>query len=134
MLRQDADADLPRCNADDEGENDRSLTASDIEPDRSTGNLCQIECRLIHLIGSAVRLWRMVDKVVGKEFFEDFEIPAALHLFGVPANDCLRNLARIGHNIPPVRTNDSFALNIYGARFRHRGRNLGRIHRPEPGP
>src|SRR5262249_49777890 len=29
VLRQDADADLPRCNADDEGENDRSLTTSD---------------------------------------------------------------------------------------------------------
>src|SRR5262249_25547984 len=42
-------AGLPRCNADDEGENDRSLTASDIKPDRSTGTRCQIECRLIHL-------------------------------------------------------------------------------------
>jgi hypothetical protein len=31
------DADLPRRNADDEGENDRSLTASDTKPDRSVG-------------------------------------------------------------------------------------------------
>jgi hypothetical protein len=41
-----------RYNADDEGENDRSLTASDIKPDRSTGIHCQIECRLIQLVGS----------------------------------------------------------------------------------
>jgi hypothetical protein len=44
------DADLPRCNADDEGENDCSLTASDIKPDRSTGTRCQIEFWLIQLI------------------------------------------------------------------------------------
>jgi hypothetical protein len=41
---------VPRCNADDEGENDRSLTASDIKPDRSTGTRCQIECRLIQIM------------------------------------------------------------------------------------
>ena len=29
VLRQNADANLPGCNADDEGENDRSLTTSD---------------------------------------------------------------------------------------------------------
>jgi WD40 repeat protein len=49
VLWQDANAGLPGCNADDEGENDRSLTASDIKPDRSTGTRCQIECRLIQL-------------------------------------------------------------------------------------
>jgi hypothetical protein len=29
VLRQNPDADLPGCNADDEGENDRGLTATD---------------------------------------------------------------------------------------------------------
>ena len=33
--RQNPDADLPGCHADDEGENDRSLITSDTKPDRS---------------------------------------------------------------------------------------------------
>ncbi len=36
MLRQNTDADLPGCNANNKGENDRSLILSDIKPDRST--------------------------------------------------------------------------------------------------
>jgi hypothetical protein len=59
VFRQDPDADLPRCNADDEGENDRSLTALDIKPDRSTGTRCQIECQLIQL--NAGRIEQKVD-------------------------------------------------------------------------
>jgi len=35
VLRQNPDADLPGCHADDEGENDRSLITSDTKPDRS---------------------------------------------------------------------------------------------------
>jgi hypothetical protein len=36
VLRQNPDADLPGCYADDEGENDRRLITSDTKPDRST--------------------------------------------------------------------------------------------------
>ena len=36
MLRENPDADVPGCNADGEGENDRGLTATDTKPDRST--------------------------------------------------------------------------------------------------
>ena len=45
------------------------------------------------LVGGASRLRRVIEKVVGEEFVEHFEIPAALHLFGVPADDCLRGFA-----------------------------------------
>jgi len=46
----------------------------------------------------------MVEKVVGKELFEHFEIPTALHFFGVAANDCFRGRARIAacHDLPPI--------------------------------
>jgi hypothetical protein len=42
------DANLPGCNAHGEGEDDRSLTPSNIKPDRSTSISCQIELHLIH--------------------------------------------------------------------------------------
>src|SRR5215831_5713246 len=50
VLRQNPDADLPGCNADDEGENDRGLTASEHQnPTAQPGTACQIEFRLIHV-------------------------------------------------------------------------------------
>ena len=53
MLRQNPDADLPGCHADDEGENDRSLITSDTKTrPLKPGTDCQIEFRLIHLIGA----------------------------------------------------------------------------------
>src|SRR5215472_405858 len=36
VFRENPDADVPGCNADDEGENDRGLTTTDTKPDRST--------------------------------------------------------------------------------------------------
>jgi FixJ family two-component response regulator len=36
VLRQNADTDVPGCNADDQGEDDRSLTHRTPKPDRST--------------------------------------------------------------------------------------------------
>jgi hypothetical protein len=50
-----SDADIPGCRADDDGENDRGLTASDVKSGRSTGTSCQVECQLIHIITSASR-------------------------------------------------------------------------------
>jgi hypothetical protein len=45
-----ADADLPCRNADDEGENDRSLiNVGHQNPIAQPGNSCQIEFQLIHL-------------------------------------------------------------------------------------
>jgi hypothetical protein len=35
----------------------------------------------------------MVDEIVGKEFLEEVEIPAALHLFGISADDPLGIIA-----------------------------------------
>jgi len=51
VLQQNADADLPRCNADDKGENDRGLVTSDTKnPTAQPGIRCQIEFRLIQVI------------------------------------------------------------------------------------
>src|SRR5215472_3671835 len=52
VLRENPDADVPGCNADDEGENDRGLTATDTKTrSLKPGTACQIEFRLIHFIG-----------------------------------------------------------------------------------
>ena len=57
MLRQNPDADLPGCHADDEGENDRSLITSDTKTrPLKPGTDCQIEFRLIHTIADATTL------------------------------------------------------------------------------
>jgi hypothetical protein len=45
VLRQNPDADVLGCDANDEGENDRSLTTSDTKPDRSTGACCSANTR-----------------------------------------------------------------------------------------
>ena len=52
-------------------------------------------------IGRASRLRRVIKKIVGEEFFEHFEIPAALHLFGVAADDGLGGFADVvgGHDL-----------------------------------
>ena len=51
MLRQNPDADLPGCNADDQGENDRGLTVTDTKTlIAQPGTSCPIDFRLIHLI------------------------------------------------------------------------------------
>src|SRR5262245_32227337 len=53
VLRENPDADVPGCNADDEGENDRGLTATDTKTrSLKPGTACQIEFRLIHLISA----------------------------------------------------------------------------------
>src|SRR5262244_3760281 len=50
VLRENPDADVPGCNADDEGENDRGLTATDTKTrSLKPGTACQIEFRLIHM-------------------------------------------------------------------------------------
>src|SRR5262245_45814744 len=47
---QDSDADLPKCVANDEGEDDCSLTTSDTKTrSLKPGTVCQIESRLIQL-------------------------------------------------------------------------------------
>jgi hypothetical protein len=46
------------------------------------------------LVGSGVRLGRVVGEVVSEEFLEDIEVPTALNFFGVPADDGLRGFAR----------------------------------------
>jgi hypothetical protein len=60
------------------------------------GAQCSIQVSRACLVGRAVRLWGMVKKIVGKELFEHFEIPTALHFFGIAANDCFRGRARTG--------------------------------------
>ena len=52
-------------------------------------------------VGRASRLRRVIEKIVGEEFFEHFEIPAALHLLGVAADDGLRGFADVvgGHDL-----------------------------------
>jgi putative transposase len=51
VLRQNADADLPGCHADSEGENDRSLiNVGHQNPTAQPGADCQIEFQLIHII------------------------------------------------------------------------------------
>ena len=52
-------------------------------------------------VGRASRLRRVIEKIVGEEFFEYFEIPAALHLLGVAADDGLRGFADAvgGHDL-----------------------------------
>jgi hypothetical protein len=50
VLRQNPDADVPGCNADDEGENDRGLTSNGHQNlIAQPGISCPIEFRLIHL-------------------------------------------------------------------------------------
>ena len=49
LLRQNTDADLPGCSADDKEENDRSLIRRTAKPDRSLGIRCLIEFRLIQI-------------------------------------------------------------------------------------
>jgi hypothetical protein len=53
------------------------------------------------LVRRASRLRRVVEKIIGEEFLEHFEIPAALHLLGVAANDSLRGFACFagGHDL-----------------------------------
>lgn len=53
------------------------------------------------LIGRASRLRRVIKKIVGEQFFEHFEIPAALDLFGVAADDGLGGFADVvgGHDL-----------------------------------
>src|SRR3954469_1195451 len=55
------------------------------------------------LVGRASRLRRVVEEVLGEKLLKDFEIPAALDLFGVPANDRFRGLARVSdrHRLSP---------------------------------
>ena len=45
------------------------------------------------LVRRASRLWRVIEKVIGEEFLEHLEIPAALHLLRVAANDSLCHFA-----------------------------------------
>ena len=56
------------------------------------------------LVRRASRLRSMVEKVVGKQFLEHLEIPAALHFLGVPPNYCLRRFADadFSHDVPPA--------------------------------
>ena len=50
MLRQNANADLPGCDAISEGENDRSLTnVGHQNPTAQPGITCQTECQLIQM-------------------------------------------------------------------------------------
>jgi hypothetical protein len=47
---------------------------------------------------------RMIEKIVGEQFIEHLEIPAALHLLGVPPNYCLRGFTRHrGEFFGPIR-------------------------------
>jgi len=51
VLRQNSDANVPRCNADGEGENDRSLITSDTKTrPLNPGTRCQIKFRLIQIL------------------------------------------------------------------------------------
>ena len=52
-----------------------------------------VELSCACLVGSTARLRCVVEEVVGEELVEDFEIAAALHFFGVAANDGLGGLA-----------------------------------------
>jgi hypothetical protein len=56
------------------------------------------------LVRRASRLRRMVEKIVGEQFLEHLEIPAALYFLGVPPNNCLRGFAHadFGHDVPPA--------------------------------
>ena len=56
------------------------------------------------LVRRASRLRRVVEKIIGEEFLEHLEIPAALHLLGVAANDSLRRFAwfAAGHDLLQV--------------------------------
>jgi hypothetical protein len=49
-------------------------------------------------------LRRVVEKVIGEELVEYFEISTALHFFGIATNDRFRGLARIDacHDLPPI--------------------------------
>ena len=62
------------------------------------------------LIRSGVWLGRMVDEVVSEELLEDVEVPAALHFFGIAADDSLR---RFGMTYYPVRS----SLNLQAHRL-----------------
>jgi len=52
-------------------------------------------------IGCASRLRRVINKIIGEELLEHFEIPATLHFFGVAADDGLRRFADVvgGHDV-----------------------------------
>ena len=56
MLWQNADANVPRRNADDQGENARSVTVGHQDPIAQPGPVCQIEFQLIHIIGRPAAL------------------------------------------------------------------------------
>lgn len=53
------------------------------------------------LIRGSAGLRRMIEEVVCEEFLEQFEVPAALHFFGIPPNDCFRGFSGtdIGHDL-----------------------------------
>jgi hypothetical protein len=48
-----------------------------------------VEAARAGLVRRHVGLRRMVDEVVGEELLEYVEVPLALHLFGIPADDGL---------------------------------------------
>jgi hypothetical protein len=119
VLRQDPDADLPGCNADDEGENDRSLTASDIKPDRSTGAHCQIECQLIQLWAQAAPPPIIVPQVTPQ-----FNNPGPQVKIPQPGNPLQQRTIGTGSQIVPGRSVESLRRHgHHAAKHRHLSRN-----------
>ena len=72
MLRQNPDADLPGCHADDEGENDRSLITSDTKTTRHRLACLQSPDRLAASTGISKRFYVPSDWVTS-----DLALPAA---------------------------------------------------------
>jgi len=74
VLRQNADADIPGCNANDEGEDDRSLTVSDTKPDRLARHQLsdRVPANTDHFL---LRYWHCVKECLHWRFSE---APAAL--------------------------------------------------------
>ena len=44
------------------------------------------------LVRSRVRLWCMVNEIIGEKFFKHAEVTPALHFFGVSANNSFRRI------------------------------------------
>jgi len=54
---------------------------------RECGTNIGVEFSHTRFVGSRVRLRRVIDEVVRKEFFENIEVSSALDLFGISADN-----------------------------------------------
>lgn len=59
---------------------------------RERGTKIAVELPYTFLVTSRVRLWCMVNEIIGEEFFKHIEVPSALHFLGISADNSFRRV------------------------------------------